>query len=423
MLGNSKQKWLSVKHRRLLSNILSLGTMQIVGYILPLLTVPYLVRVLGVEKFGLLAFATALNMYFLMLSDYGFNLTATKQISDARDDKGKYSDIFIEVLGVKLILVVFCFFVLLSVASFVDFFEQYRFIWFLGFGMVLGQALFPVWFFQGMEAMKHIAIINLISKGLFTLIIFVIVNEPKDYWLVPALTSLGYVFSGFYGLVFAINNYDIKLKWPSAKGMKFQISDGWHVFLSRVYVNLYTTTNIVILGAMTNNVMVGYYSIAEKILQAFSGLLSPVTYAFYPYLANLYQNSRKYFYMVFARLNMTLLVLSITFALVVYLYSQEIVWLLSGGFNDNIIEVLSVLCVAMVVAPFGSSFTNALLILGDSKGVSLVVFYTMLLNMIIVFPMIYYFEAVGLAYTWVVGQIFHVIIYSCRYFVVRQRGA
>ena len=406
-------------NKRLSSNIFSLGSLQIANYILPLVTIPYLVRVIGIENFGLLAFVTAVTMYFLLLSDYGFNLSATKQISDNREDLEACSKIFSEVLGVKFILVITSLLVLSFLMLF-EFFNQNTLIYFLTFGMVVGHALFPVWFFQGMEAMKYIAIINVASKTFFTLLIFVFVNEQQDYWMVPLLTSLGFLAAGLYALFIAIKKYKIKVVPPSRHGLMFQLQNGWHVFLSRIYVNLYTTTNIVLLGLLTNNTVVGYYSIAEKILQAFSGLFSPVLQAFYPYLANLYKKSKEQFFELFKKLNLILLVVSTVVALFAGLTADTIVWLIAGEHNENIVVVFTVLAFAIITAPFGPSYTNGLLVLGEAKKVSEVVFYTMLLNMIIVVPLIIYFGAIGLAITWVVGQLFHVSFYLYKYKIIQK---
>jgi len=139
------KKILSAGKRTVLSNIFSLSTLQGINYILPLIVLPYLIRVIGPGKFGLIAFAQALIQYFMILTDYGFSLTATRNISLCRAHKEKMCNIFSSVMTVKSILTALSFVILILIVRFIPKFRQDWLIYILSFGAVIGTTLFPVW--------------------------------------------------------------------------------------------------------------------------------------------------------------------------------------------------------------------------------------------------------------------------------------
>ena len=260
----------------LASNFIALSVLQSANYLLPLLTIPYLARVLEPDYFGLVAFSTAMTMYFMIITDYGFNLSATRQISLCRDDEEKLSDIFSSVMIIKGCLMLFCLSLLLLIVFSFDMFSQHWELYVASFGMVVGQVLFPIWLFQGMERMRYIAYLNLFSKMFFTLCIFIFVKEKSDYLLVPLLTSLGYMFAGIWSLYFVSKEFNVVFSLQDRHMLKFQLLEGWHVFVSGLAVSLYTVSSIFVLGVFTNSVTVGNFAAAEKIIFALKGLFSPV---------------------------------------------------------------------------------------------------------------------------------------------------
>jgi PST family polysaccharide transporter len=167
----------NTEKKRLAANFFSLSTIEAANYILPLITVPYLVRVLGPAKFGLVAFAQALIQYFITFTDYGFQLTATRAISVARDDAGKVSRIFSAVTLTKAVFMLASFAAVSAIVFSVPKFRQDALLYIFAFGMVIGDVLFPVWLFQGLERMKFIAALNLLSRALFVMAIFIFVRK------------------------------------------------------------------------------------------------------------------------------------------------------------------------------------------------------------------------------------------------------
>jgi PST family polysaccharide transporter len=283
-----------MSHKRILiSNFLSLSSVQAVNYILPLITIPYLVRVLGPEKFGLIAFAQAFIQYFVLLTDYGFNLSATREISINRDNKEKISEIFSSIMLIKISLMILSFLILCLLVYSIDKFRTEWLIYFLTFGIILGNVLLPVWLFQGMERMKQLALLNILPRMIFTVSIFIFIRIQSDYIYIPLINSLGFIVSGLISLWIVVRKFEIKIKIPTFVEIKHELKEGWHIFISTVSISLYTTSNTFILGIFTNNTIVGYYSAGEKIVKAVQGLMGPLSQTIYPHISKLASESRE----------------------------------------------------------------------------------------------------------------------------------
>ncbi len=278
--------------KRLLSNFVSLSVLQGANYILPLITLPYLVRVLGPERYGLIAFAQAFIQYFRILTDYGFNLSATREVSIYRDDKEKVSEIFSSVMIIKFGLLILSFIIMTVLVFSFGKFRQDWLIYFLTFGMVVGQVLFPVWFFQGMERMKYITYLNITARLIFTVAIFVFIHQASDYICVPFLNFMGSLVAGVLSLWIVFRNFNVNFKLPSVADIKHQLKEGSIIFISTVAISFYTVSNTFFLGLFTNNTIVGFYSAAEKIVKAIQGLWTPFSQTLYPVFSKLYHENK-----------------------------------------------------------------------------------------------------------------------------------
>ena len=169
------------ENRTIASNYVSLLVLQAANYILPLLVLPYLVRVLGTDKFGLIMLAQSLTIFFNVFVDYGFNLSGTREVSLARDDKKKLSEIFSAIFVIKAFLLLIAFSIFYFIISVFTRFSVDISVYLYSFGLVIGQALFPVWFFQGIEKMKFVTLINILAKSIFTALVFILITKEQDY--------------------------------------------------------------------------------------------------------------------------------------------------------------------------------------------------------------------------------------------------
>ncbi|WP_179021464.1 oligosaccharide flippase family protein [Winogradskyella forsetii] len=278
------KKFLQDKEKKVLANnYLSLLILQAANYLLPLLILPFLVRVLGTDKFGLVMFAQSLAVFLTVFVDFGFNLSGTREISLARDDKKKLSEIFNAIMIVKLLLIVIAFGILYIIVSVFTRFSIDKDVYLLSFGIVIGQALFPVWFFQGLEKMKFVTIINISAKLIFTLLVFILIRAESDYIYVPVYNSLGFIIAGLLGFILCFKY--ISLTLPKYGLIKRLVYESSSLFVSNFATTLYTSSNIFILGLFTGNTIVGVYSSMEKLILAVKNVYVPLYQAMYPWLS------------------------------------------------------------------------------------------------------------------------------------------
>jgi polysaccharide transporter, PST family len=403
--------------KRLAGNIFSLGVLQSANYILPLLTLPYLVRVLGPEYFGLLAFATATNAYFMLITDYGFNLSATRQVSIHRDNQDKVNEIFSSVMMIKTGLMIISFgLMLLLVFSFEKFSQHWK-VYFITFGLVIGQVLFPVWLFQGMERMKYITYLNISSKAFFTVSIFIFVEEQADYLLVPLLTSMGFIVTGIWSLYLVKKEFSVSFIWQNSSTLKLQLTEGWHIFFSSMAISLYTIFTTFLLGLFTNNTVVGYFAGANKIVQGINGLVSPISHAIYPLICKKMQENKQ---AGLAFIHKTTWVVGTGMFIVSFLLfylAEPIVNLLLGQEYQQSILLLQI----MAFLPFLVVLSNMMAVqglysLGLYKLVSKYTLFVSLLHVVLLSISTLYLYEYGAVFTMVFSEIL-IVLLSMYYFM------
>jgi PST family polysaccharide transporter len=234
--------------------------------ILPLITYPYLIRVLGKETYGLVIFAQAITVYFLMLVSFGFNVSATKEVSINRHNKKKLSEIVNSVFIIKTCLFLFSIFILAVLSLFIPKIQAYSTLFYLSLWLCLYDILFPVWYFQGIEQMKYITYITLLSRLIFLGLIFVFIHAPEDYLFVPIINGIGAISAGCVSMIIVYHKHRMKFEIPSYKTLLYYFKDSIPIFISSVTSKLYVSTNKVLIGIFLTMSEVAYYDLAEKVL-------------------------------------------------------------------------------------------------------------------------------------------------------------
>jgi O-antigen/teichoic acid export membrane protein len=270
--------------RRLTENIAALTLLQLLNYAAPLITVPYLVRVLQPAQFGLLSFAQAIALYFSVLTDYGFDFSATRAIAAHRHIPESVCRVFWSTMLAKAILMSVSGIALISLVAAVPKLRETPEVYLASFLYVVGTALFPIWFFQGTEEIRLAALAFGIARLLTIPALLIFVRHPSDYVKAAAIQASVEMIAS--AVAFPLIWKRSKVAWyrPSFSDVADAFRRGWPLFLSGSALYLSTSSTTMILGFVAGKAQVGYYSAAEKLIKASSAALTPINQALYPHI-------------------------------------------------------------------------------------------------------------------------------------------
>lgn len=270
--------------KRLLGNITSLGLTRGLEYLIPLITLPYLINTLGVELYGLIDYALALALYFGAVMSYGFSVTAVRRIALARNDRNRVAEIVGETVGAIGLLIAASALIYFSIVSVVPGFRQNGALYVVAFLQTTVQSLFPIWYFRGIEKLSVSAGLMTGARASYLVSIFLFVKGPSDYVLVPALNAVAIGAATFLAYRLIVRHTGLRLQMPSWRQLSAVYRDSFDAFLAQLTPNLYNNSATFLLGAFAGPSAVGTFSAARKVVEMLSSIGMIVSNALFPYL-------------------------------------------------------------------------------------------------------------------------------------------
>ncbi|CEN37823.1 oligosaccharide flippase family protein [Capnocytophaga cynodegmi] len=321
---NNEVKIVIKNNRLLLSNISYLGVFQILLALVPLLTYPYLIRVVGEYNYGLVAYAQAISAILVIIVNFGINIYATKDVAENRDTPEKLNKIISTVYLLKGTIFFIVGFFYLSTIFIFDFFSENKFLFALVYGYCLSEWLLPVWYFQGIEKMRYMVVIDSVSKIFFTFLIFILITSETDFIRIPILQILGNLVGAliaFYLLFYKEKRTVIRVNYRDL--IKY-LKTSFPFFLSRLSVVGIAQLTTIFIGRTLGYIEVSWYDLAKKIWGVFMLPANVINTAIYPRIA--YTKSVKMVHLAFN----FLFIGSIVLYIVLLLFTPFVVKILGG---------------------------------------------------------------------------------------------
>lgn len=272
-----------MSNRTVVKNAFFLYALTISNYCLSLLLLPYLSRVLSVEAFGVIGFATSLCLIFQMIVEYGFQISTTATVSLNRDDKRQVSKIISNMTCAKLVLAVLSIvlFVLCSFAM--ESIREHVIIVSLFFVDAIIKALLPDAYFRGIERMKDITIRAVGAKSGILIIVVLFVKSDASLILYPSAMIICDLIALMWAF-WLLWRDGLRIAKISVREVLFAIKQSFWYFISRISVSVNSSLGSLFLGTQfsPNSIQMGLYSGATRISTAGEQMIPPVGDALYP---------------------------------------------------------------------------------------------------------------------------------------------
>lgn len=349
---------------------LALMIIQGMNYIIPLITVPYLIATLGATGYGYIGFSLAYVGYFGLIVKFGFGLSATKRMVYGQSiGPATAARIFTATVYAKFLLFAIAVIPYFLLPVFIPTIRQYATAIYCMFPLLVGQTITMGWFFQSIGKIRVIAFLTGLTRILILPLIFIFVKSPTDY-PAAALIQSGVVFAaGIISIGYLIFKHQLVLRYVTLKHVKIELSESFPLFLSGVATSIYTQLFTIMLGFLSSPAVVGVYSASERIIRVLCfSIYTPINQAFFPKLARLAVKSRIEAKRLAHKILTFLCIVMGFVGIFILFFAPEISIIIGKGKYDGMTTLLRIMSLAPLIISIGGVFgQSGLVAMGDSR--------------------------------------------------------
>ena len=382
----------------LIGNAVSLYAVQGLNYLVPLLLLPYLLRVLSVEGYGSIMFAQSVMGYAIILTEFGFNLTAARDISIARDDAARVARIYWTTMAAKTLLLVVS---LSAVAILIVAVPGFRLQWpiFVASSvLVLGNIALPQWYLQGLERLRDVAAIQAVSKCVVAASVVVLVRTRDDIWMAALIMSAPQLVGAAAALLLRKSLAPAQFYRPTRQDIVQALRHSSHMFASIVSTTLYLHTNTIFLGLMAGERQVALYSVGARLVSFLQTVASPIIQAVFPRASLLFSQDPARAWALLRRAAMLVLPAICLASLALAIFAPWVVRLLGGSSYQGAATIVRIMAAIPVLVTAATGLSQTVMVnLGLTKQLFRIYLTIGCLNLLLLPALVAKFAAGGAA--------------------------
>lgn len=403
--------------------VAALYLVQAAQHLAPLATLPYLTRVLGPDNFGKLGFAQAFSQLFVLVTDFGFNVTATRKIAICRSDKGAVSGIYWNTQFVKATLAIACATTMLLLARLVPSLRGDFVLISVAATSLLASVLSPVWLYHGLNRLVEFSKITVAVRLSGIALTFLTVHSSQDYihaamiqFMLPAVA--GTILTT---RVFRQGTVDMRIRRITRADAVQALRDGFHIFSGSALTVVFTYGNAIVLKFLSGDVQVGLYAASEKLLTPMRQAYAPLTQAYFPNVCEKYASGeRAGAVRIIRKISLAYAALGVLAVAGVWVLGPWILPIVFGRKYAGSMGIASVQVITQVVVSVGMIETTLILIpAGRQEVIKWVYLLAALVHLTYTYFLVRNFQAIGTAVSALMTE---VVIVTAFALVIRRQG-
>lgn len=328
-------------------NFLYNSLLTAAGYIFPLITFPYVTRVLGVTNIGICNFVDSVISIFILLSMFGTDFVGTREVAKNKECQEKLNKTFNCLFWFNTITTTLALVILITITISVEQLYRHWQMMIIGGLKLLMNYMLVEWLYRGLEEFKFITIRTLSVKIIYTISVFYFIQDSSDYTAYYLLTVLSIAINAFINIIHS-RKY-VKIEWDSTN-VFFLVRPVLFMGLYVVLTSMYTTFNIVFLGFMTNETEVGYYTTGSKITNIIIALFTAFTGVMLPRMSSLLAEGKEQIYReMLNKSNKLLFTFSIPLIIFSIIYAPTIIFFIGGSGYEGTVTPMRIMLILVLI--------------------------------------------------------------------------
>lgn len=390
---------MNIRYNFLMNFILTIS-----NFLFPLITFPYVSRVLGPNGMGISSFAMSIISYFVILATLGSATYGIRACSQVGENKDELSKVTHEIIFINLITMIISYLFLYFCVHFFDGLHENKASIAIASFMILLNVCSVEWFYRGIEKYTYITIVSLLFKLIALVSSFIFIQKTSDYFSFILISVISLSGSGIINLL-NIKKY-INFKFYNDYNLKKHIKPMLTFFFMSLAISVYTYTDSVLLGLLTNLDEVGFYNVAVRIKGILISIVTSLGVVLLPKLSLYIKKGMMNEFSSLLILSLRFIVaLSLPLVIFFIFFAKETILLLSGEQYFNSIPLLQISLVAVIIVGITNILGIQMLVpLGKEKKLFVSVLCGALINVVANFTLIPFLSSVGAAISMVLAE-------------------